>query len=84
MGSKALGRKILRVDARESFLVQMRRLSPVLEVPKTLMDRLSGVCHLDVGGDMGEVGERESLRERFGQSKSWGAQDNSIISLASG
>jgi hypothetical protein len=48
------------------------------------MDRLSGVCHLDVGGDMGEVGERESLRERFGQSKSWGAQDNSIISLASG
>jgi hypothetical protein len=48
------------------------------------MDRLSGVCHLDVGGDMGEVGERESARERFGQSKSWGAQDNSIISLASG
>jgi hypothetical protein len=32
MGSKALGRKILRVDARESFLVQVRRLSPVLEV----------------------------------------------------
>jgi hypothetical protein len=32
MGSEALGRKILRDGARESFLVQVRRLSSLLEV----------------------------------------------------
>lgn len=44
------------------------------------MDRLSGVCHLDVGGDMGEVGERE----RDSAKAKAGALNNSAISLASG